>query len=158
VLFVAIFLCTTGFDQASKTWAEHALSPGVRQPVIEGYWDWELVKNTGVAFSTFAGGGGGQIVLSLLALAVLIAIGVVAVRTRPEQKLELTGMALVGGGALGNLVDRIRAGGVTDFVRWHVGERMWPIFNVADAALLVGVGLLLLERALARRRRAILHS
>jgi signal peptidase II len=158
VLFLAIFFCTTGFDQASKQWAETTLSPGAAQPFIKGYWDWELAKNTGVAFSTFAGVDGGQIILSLLAAVALIAIGVVAMRTRPDERLKLAGLALIGGGALGNLVDRIRAGGVTDFVRWKVGDHLWPIFNVADAALLVGIGVLLLESALARRRRAMLRA
>lgn len=158
VLFLAIFFCTTGFDQASKQWAETSLSAGRPQPVIEGYWDWELAKNTGVAFSTFAGIDGAQILLSILAAVALIAIGVMAMRTKPDERLKLAGLALIGGGALGNLIDRIRAGGVTDFVRWKVGDHLWPIFNVADAALLVGVGVLLLESALARRRRAIMTT
>lgn len=157
VLFVAIFLCTTGFDQASKQWAETTLPAGAPQPFIDGVWDWELAKNTGMAFSTFAGVDGGQIILSLLAACALIAIGVIAMRTRPEERLKLAGLALIGGGALGNLIDRIRAGGVTDFIRWKVGEHMWPIFNVADAALLAGACVLLLESALARRRRAIIR-
>lgn len=157
VLFLAIFACTTGFDQASKQWAEGTLQAGRPQPFIDGYWDWELARNTGVAFSTFAGVEGGQIVLSLLAVAALIALGVVAMRTRPEDTLRLAALALIGGGALGNLVDRIRAGGVTDFVRWRLGEHAWPIFNLADAALLAGAGLLLVESALARRRRGIMR-
>ena len=73
VLFIAIFFCTTGFDQASKHWAETSLPPGTAQPFIEGYWDWEIAKNTGVAFSTFAGVDGAQIVLSILAACALIA-------------------------------------------------------------------------------------
>jgi signal peptidase II len=157
VLFVAIFLCTTGFDQASKHWAETSLPPG-RQSVIDGFWDWELARNTGVAFSTFAGVSGAQILLSILAAIALIVIGVMAARTRANERMKLAGLALIGGGALGNLIDRIRAGGVTDFVRWHIGEHMWPIFNVADVALVVGIGLLLIESALARRRRGILTS
>lgn len=158
VLFLAIFLCTTGFDQASKTWAQTALTPGQAQPVIEGYWDWELAKNTGVAFSSFSGIAGGQLVLSLIALAALIAIGVFAMRTRPEERMKLAALALIGGGTLGNLIDRIRVGGVTDFVRWRIGDHAWPIFNVADAALVVGVCVLLLESTLARRRGAMLRS
>lgn len=158
VLFLAIFLCTTGFDQASKEWATHALTAGVPQPFVRCCWNWELAKNPGVAFSTFTGLGGGQIILSLLAVGALIAIGVAAMRTRPENKLKLAGLALIGGGALGNLIDRIRAGGVTDFVRWHLGDHMWPIFNIADAALLVGVAVLLIESALARRRRDIIKT
>lgn len=158
VLFLAIFFCTTGFDQASKQWAETSLPAGAPQEFIHGYWDWELAKNTGVAFSHFAGVDGGQIILSLLAACALIAIGVVAMRTAPTERMKLAGLALVGGGALGNLIDRIRAGGVTDFVRWKVGDHLWPIFNVADAALLIGVGVLLLESALAKRRRAMLKT
>ena len=64
VLFVGLFLCTTGFDQASKEWANQSLQPGVRQPVIAGYWDWDLAKNPGAAFSSFIGGAGAQIALS----------------------------------------------------------------------------------------------
>lgn len=157
LLFLGIFLCTTGFDQASKQWAE-SLPSGAPQPFVEGYWDWELARNTGVAFSTFAGVEGGQILLSLVALVALIAIGVIAMRTRPDERMKLAGLALIGGGTLGNLIDRIRAGGVTDFVRWKLGDHMWPIFNVADAALVIGVGGLVLESVLAKRRRAMLRS
>ena len=156
MLFLAIFVCTTGFDQASKQWAE-TLPPGP-QPFIDGYWDWHVAKNTGVAFSTFAGIEGGQIILSLLAIAALIGIGVMAMRTRPDERMKLASFALIGGGALGNLLDRIRQGGVTDFIQWRVGERVWPIFNVADVALVAGVLLMLLESALARKRRAMLRT
>jgi signal peptidase II len=154
VIFLALFLCTTGFDQASKDWANDSLTPGVRQPVVDGYWDWELAKNPGAAFSSFVGVSGAQIALSVLAALALIGIGIAAARTRPDEKLKLAALALVGGGALGNLIDRIRDGAVTDFVRWRVGEHLWPIFNVADAALLIGVVLLLAESALRRRSRA----
>lgn len=155
LLFLAIFVCTTGFDQASKHWAE-TLPAGASQPFIDGYWDWQVAKNTGVAFSAFAGIEGAQIVLALLAAAALIVIGVLAARTKPDERMKLAALALIGGGTLGNLIDRIRAGGVTDFIRWKVGEHAWPIFNLADVALLLGGGLLVLESVLARRRRAIL--
>jgi signal peptidase II len=158
VIFVALFLCTTGFDQASKDWANDSLTPGVRQPVVEGYWDWELAKNPGAAFSSFIGSSAAPIALSILAALALIGIGIAAARTRPDEKLKLAGLALVGGGALGNLLDRVRDGAVTDFVRWRFGEHLWPIFNVADAALLVGVILLFAETALHRRRRARLAT
>jgi signal peptidase II len=138
VIFVALFLCTTGFDQASKDWA-HGLPPGQRVPVIEGVWDWELAMNKGVAFSSFGDLPYGQVLLSLLASAMLIGIGVVALRTRPEERWKRAGLALIAGGALGNLIDRIRDGAVTDFIRWRAGDHLWPIFNVADAALLLGV-------------------
>jgi len=56
----------------------------------------------------------------------------------------------VGGGAAGNLIDRIRYGRVTDFIVWHIKEHEWPAFNIADAALCVGVGLLVLDMILTK--------
>jgi signal peptidase II len=159
VIFLAIFVCTTGFDQGSKQWAQSNLPAGEPQPVIDGYWDWQLAQNEGVAFSSFQDGGqAGAILLSLVAAFALVGIGIVAARTRPEERMKRAAYALIAGGALGNLIDRVREGAVTDFIRWHVHEHMWPIFNVADAALLVGVVLLLLESAVAYRRRAMLRT
>jgi len=154
-VFLAIFALTAGFDQGSKEWARSSLEPGVPQPVIAGHWDWELAMNPGAAFSSFGGGGvATQITLSLLALIALIGIGIMAARTRPEQRLLRFALAMIGGGALGNLIDRLRDGAVTDFVRWRWNEHAWPIFNVADVALVVGALLLLADSALAHRRRA----
>ncbi|CAN5220726.1 signal peptidase II [soil metagenome] len=146
--FLVIFFTSTGFDQASKEWARETLQPGVAQPVIAGYWDWQLAKNPGAAFSSFAGDEHSTAVhvgFGVIAAIALIAIGIAASRTRPEQGMKRVAYALLAGGALGNLIDRIAAGDVTDFVRWHLQEHLWPIFNVADASLVVGVGLLLIE-------------
>jgi signal peptidase II len=170
VMFVAITLVTLGLDQGSKAWARTLpVSPpgcavpgdlvarqcaGVAQPVIDGFWDWELGFNTGVAFSSFQGSTGARVVLSLLAVLALGVIGVTAARTRPDQRLRRAALALIAGGALGNLVDRLRDGAVTDFVRWRIHDHRWPIFNVADAVLLIGVGLLVVEGALHHRRLA----
>jgi signal peptidase II len=145
VIFVSLFLCTTGFDQASKDWA-HGLPPGKPVPVINGVWDWQLSMNKGVAFSTFTDLPYAQVLLSLLAALMLVGIGIVAWRTRPEERLKRVALAMIAGGALGNLIDSIKDGAVTDFVRWRAGEHIWPIFNVADAALLVGVALLLFAK------------
>jgi len=158
-----VFAITFAFDQGSKAWARTLpVAPpgcalpgdllahrcgGVPQPVIAGYWDWELAFNPGAAFSSLTGGAGTQVLLVLIAAIALIGIGVVAARTRPEQRLRRFGLAMIAGGALGNLVDRIRDGAVTDFIRWHWHEHRWPIFNVADAALLIGVALLLFDSA-----------
>jgi len=142
VYFGVIGVITTGIDQGSKAWA-HGLPLGTRQPVIHGFWDWELAYNPGAAFSSFTHGA---LVLSLIALVALVGIGIAASRTPPEQRLRLAGLAMIAGGALGNLIDRVREGAVTDFVRWHVHDHWWPIFNVADAALLVGAVLMLAQR------------
>ena len=157
VIFLAIFVTTAGFDQGTKEWAK-TLPPHQAVAVIDGYWDWELAKNPGVAFSSFADlGDKGPIVLSLIALIALGVICFAAWRTKPEERLRRVAYALIAGGALGNLIDRVRDGAVTDFVRWRIGEHKWPIFNVADAALLIGVALLFYESFKlwrAERRRA----
>lgn len=149
VMFAVIFVITVGVDQGSKAWAR-GLEPG-RHAVIAGYWDWEPAQNPGAAFSTFPGGSA---LLVLVAAAALVGIGIAAARTPPEHRVRLAALALVGAGALGNLVDRVRLGSVTDFVRWHVHEHLWPIFNVADAALLAGVVLLVVPRRLRHEARA----
>ena len=131
-------------DQGSKAWARGALVEGSPVPVIDGYWDWELAYNPGAAFSRF-GDGSARVVLTLVGIAAVIAIGWMLVRARPEQRMLRWGLALVGAGALGNLIDRMAAGVVTDFVRWRWHEHRWPIFNVADAALLVGGALLVID-------------
>lgn len=139
--FLAVFLCSAGFDQGTKEWAL-TLPAGEPQPVIKGVWDWELAHNPGVAFSRLQAIPHGAWILSLLAIAMIIVVLVIAARTRPDQRLARIGYAMIAGGALGNLIDRMRHGSVTDFIRWRAGDHLWPIFNVADALLLVGGGLL----------------
>lgn len=167
-VFVLVFLLTAGFDQGTKQWALSLPVPancdvpadlvahechGIPQSVIEGYWDWELAMNTGAAFSSLDFGDATQILLAIFAALAVCGLGVYAYRLRPEQRLERIALGLIAGGALGNLVDRLRHGGVTDFIRWKVGEHRWPIFNVADAALVAGVLLAFLASALAHRRQ-----
>ena len=170
VVFLTVLIAAVAFDQGSKAWARTLPVPahcetkdliarecaGIPQPVIAGYWDWELALNSGAAFSSFASfaGTGTGVILSLIAVLAVIAIGVTAARSRPEERLKRVALALIAGGALGNLIDRIHQGAVTDFVRWHVHDHMWPIFNVADAALLVGVAFLIVERALSHRAKS----
>jgi signal peptidase II len=157
VIFLAVLAIAVLADQGTKAWArtlpvhpsnctvdelaaQHCT--GVPQTVVDGYWDWELAFNDGMAFSKFRGKA---IVLSLIAMAALIMLGVMAARTQPEQRLKRVALALIAGGALGNLIDRLRDGAVVDFVRLHVHEHRWPIFNVADMVLVAGVILLIIE-------------
>ena len=162
LVFLAVLGLTFAFDQGSKAWARTLpVSPqgceqpaellahrcgGVPQPITDGslgqVWSWELAYNPGAAFSSLAGGAGSVILLSVLAMLALAGIGVVAARTREDERWKRFALALIAGGALGNLVDRLRDGAVTDFIRWSWHDHVWPIFNVADAALLVGVVLL----------------
>ena len=141
---LAILITSLGADQATKAWARSALPPGRAVPVIEGYWDWELAFNPGAAFSSF-GAGNARVLLTIIGIAAVIAIGWMLYRSRPDQRLTRWALALVGAGALGNLIDRMAMGVVTDFVRWRWHEHRWPIFNVADVVLVVGALLLLAE-------------
>lgn len=158
LVFLAIFITSAGFDQASKEWARDSLAPHVATPVIGGFWDWQLEQNPGAAFSVLATTGEGpratalHIGFGVVAAIALIALGIAAARTRPDQRLRRTAFALIAGGALGNLIDRVANGDVTDFVRWHYRAHMWPIFNVADAVLVIGVALLLIDEVRTRSK------
>src|SRR5262245_7541098 len=162
VIFAAILAFGVVADQGTKAWARTlpvapagcTADPGCRgipQPVISGYWDWELAFNDGAAFSRLRGS---QWLLATIAAVVITALIVGGRRTRPEQRLRRISLALVAGGAIGNLIDRVRDGAVTDFVRWRIHDLRWPIFNVADVVLVVGIGLLLIEGFVERRRPA----
>jgi signal peptidase II len=152
VVFAVILIASLAADQLSKAWARTL--PGVPQPVVNGYWDWELAYNPGIAFSGFASAAGHtwmRVILAVIAVIALVGISLLALRTAPEQRWRRVAYALIAGGALGNLVDRVRDGAVTDFVRWRIHDHRWPIFNVADAVLVVGVAVLLLDELRARR-------
>jgi signal peptidase II len=98
------------------------------------------VENTGIAFSFLSGGG-----LPLMALTLVIAAVVVGfwVRANDGGKIAAAGFALIVGGAVGNLIDRVRLGSVVDFLLLHFGERTLFVFNLADAALTIGPALLI---------------
>jgi signal peptidase II len=85
---------------------------------------------------------GGSWLLTLLGLAALTAVGVYFWFTPSRDRLLLVALALVVGGAVGNLIDRVLAGAVTDFVDVYVGLHHWPAFNVADSAISVGIALM----------------
>ncbi len=111
-----------------------------------------LAHNTGVAFSVFAQGSGWQRwVFSALALVVSVVL-VGWLRSLPRYAhLTASALSLIIAGALGNMIDRLRFGYVVDFLQWHWAEHYFPAFNVADAAITVGAGLLILESLLASR-------
>jgi signal peptidase II len=127
---------TLAADQATKALVRDRLAPGERDEVIAGVLDLVHVENDGVAFGALAGGGTIVAVVVAAALAALLTYFAVNAR-RPLAWLP-TGLLL--GGALGNVVDRIRLGAVTDFLKLP----SWPAFNLADTAITVGVVLLVI--------------
>jgi signal peptidase II len=148
--FAIVLVLTVIADQATKAWALAALPTGpggrgVAVPFIDGFWDWRLSFNTGSAFGMFHGTSGARVFLSIVGVAALGAMCWMVRQTADDRRRQLCALGLVAGGAIGNLIDRIGVGKVTDFVVWKAGGHEWPTFNVADVALCVGVGLLLLD-------------
>lgn len=136
-------------DQVTKLWARSSLPTGpgghgVPVSVIDGYFDWILAYNTGSAFSMFAGTAGSRIFLTLIGVAAVAAIGWMVHKATDDQRGLLVALSLMAGGAIGNLIDRIAFGKVTDFVLWRYQEHHWPVFNVADVCLTVAVIMFLL--------------
>ena len=126
-------------DQLSKAWVLARLPEFQPVPVIDGFWNWFRTYNTGAAFSFLSDAGGWQkylfVVLALVVSAVLARW--LAKTPRGDWKTALP-FALVIGGALGNLIDRLQHGHVIDFIQWYWRDHYWPAFNVADSAIVVG--------------------
>ncbi|MER2540654.1 MAG: signal peptidase II [Azonexus sp.] len=109
---------------------------------VAPFWNWVLTYNPGAAFSFLADQPGWQRwYFSILAIAVSVWIAF-ELKKHPEQKLLSLALTLVMGGALGNVIDRLRFGAVVDFIQWHAAGFYWPAFNVADSAITVGAILL----------------
>lgn len=109
------------------------------------YWNWTLAYNQGAAFSFLADKGSWPKVFFGV-IAVLVSIGLVYyILNRAYSCLTGFGLSLILGGAVGNLIDRIVEGRVTDFVDWHYGTHHFAAFNLADSAISVGVALLIIE-------------
>lgn len=131
-------------DRVSKVAVLQAFAPGERLEVT-GFFNLVLVFNKGAAFSFLAGAGGWQMwFFAAVALVATVVISVLLVR-QPRKRLFCTGLALILGGALGNLWDRLSLGGVVDFLDFHAVGWHWPAFNVADCGITVGAAILILE-------------
>ncbi|HXU04828.1 MAG TPA: signal peptidase II [Polyangia bacterium] len=158
-IFTAISLV---LDQWTKILARHHLRPrGPYNPkvIVDGWFDLRYAENPGVAFSMLQDIPGGRIWLTILAVGAFVLVLYYLRKTPIENTRLHVALGLVGGGAIGNLVDRVIYGRVTDFIVWKVvlkkpfawldpGLHEWPAFNIADAALCIGVGLMLLDMAI----------
>lgn len=130
-------------DQASKQWAELRLPSG--QIHVLSWFDFTLAYNYGAAFSFLAEAGGWQRYFFLgIGLVVVIAIVTWLSKLRADAIQNAAGLALILGGALGNLYDRAVHGYVIDFIDWHYAGWHWPAFNIADSAILLGAILVVL--------------
>jgi len=120
---------------------------------VAPFWNWVLTFNPGAAFSFLADQPGWQRwFFTVLALAVSVWIAL-EIRKHPGQKLLSLALALVMGGALGNVIDRVRFGAVVDFIQWHAAGYFWPAFNVADSAITGGAVLLIIASLFATEKK-----
>lgn len=141
--WLAVSAGVIALDQWTKSIASASLTLQEPIAVAPGF-NWTLAHNLGVAFSMFNDGSGWQRYgLSGFALAVSVLLVLWLLRLARDEWLSALGLALVIGGAVGNVIDRVRLGYVVDFIEVYAGTYYWPAFNVADSAICVGAGLLL---------------
>ena len=136
-----------GLDQFVKVLIVSHLTQGEPVPVLPPVLDFTLMYNTGAAFSFLSDASGWQRWL-FIALAIAVSAGIVLWLSRLKarsQGLLSASLALIFGGALGNVIDRVRIGHVVDFIHAHWGDHHFPAFNVADSAITIGAALLLLD-------------
>lgn len=132
-------------DQISKWVVLGLLRPGETR-YFTPFWNWVLAFNPGAAFSFLSDAGGWQRwFFTIVSLAASIWIVSLLRQHRAEFRLSLA-LTLILGGALGNLVDRLRFGMVVDFVQWHAAGFYWPAFNLADSSIFLGAMLLLWDQ------------
>lgn len=140
-------------DQASKAWARKTLRFGDEVNVVPGFLNFVYAENTGVAFSQLNNGGDfGRWMLSVLAALAALAVLYYFWRTPRTEDRTLGACALLLAGIVGNLTDRARLGFVIDFIDVQFGGWHYPTFNVADSAICLGAGLLILDLLLFKSR------
>jgi signal peptidase II len=145
----ALAAAIVAFDQLSKWAVLSAFAPGERL-ALTSFFNLVLAFNKGAAFSFLARAPGWQTPLFIAVAVVAIVIVSVLLARSPADRLVCAGLAMILGGALGNLVDRLRYGQVVDFLDFHLYGWHWPAFNVADSAITIGAGLLIYESLLRR--------
>ena len=130
-----------GFFAGSSFGAHEAIAP---------FFNLVLTYNRGISFGLFNTPSGINVLLFSLLAATIVTMLIIWLR-RVESSLLAVAIGLVIGGAIGNVIDRIRFGAVVDFLDFHIGSWHWPAFNVADSAICVGVAAMLLDSLLLRR-------
>ena len=142
--WLGVSLAVLVADLATKAWVSRAFHYG-ETLVVTPFFNLVLVHNTGAAFSFLANAGGWQRWFFIAMTIIVAAVLLVMLRRNHHNRLLALALALVLGGAAGNLWDRASLGHVVDFVQLHAAGYYFPAFNVADSAISIGVVLLLLD-------------
>lgn len=150
----ALALLVTVLDQLSKYWVSASFRYVEVRPVT-AFFNLVLTHNQGAAFSFLANAAGWQrgffVAIALTAIVVIV----VLLARHAGDKLFCLSLALILGGALGNVIDRIALGYVVDFLDFHLAGWHWPAFNLADSAISAGAVLLVVESLLPRAKNAV---
>ena len=134
-------------DQITKFWVHQSMALYQSIDIVPQFASITYLRNTGAAFG-FLAGGRSPLRTTFFILVSALAIGCIIylIKTlRPQQKTLIASLSLVLGGAIGNLIDRVRMGEVIDFIDLHWYQLHWPAFNVADSAITIGVALLFVQ-------------
>lgn len=134
VLLISIMVVI--FDQITKLSIRYLFEPGISHNIIGDFVRLTYIENPGMAFGIQVGG---QMFFTIFATIASIVIFIYIVRARNEKFLSRFALSLILGGAIGNLIDRFLFGAVTDFIDIGVASTRWPIFNVADSAVSIGM-------------------
>jgi len=154
LFLVLISGSTIALDQLTKLQVQKHFSLHESLPILEGFFSLTYILNPGAAFGFLADQGETFRAIFFLVVSV-IALGLLAsfFRQTPEDEpLALGAISLLFGGAIGNLIDRVRLGEVVDFLDFYIGQHHWPAFNVADSAITVGISFLMIHLFLEKKQ------
>lgn len=145
--YLAVTLGIVAFDQATKYWAYTHLRNNEDVTVITSCFKLSYVENRGIAFGLFnnSHNTAKTLVLSGISLLAVVLVSYFILTTAPYKRLLLVALTLILGGIIGNMVDRIHLQFVIDFLELYFGSYHWPNFNIADAAICIGAGLLTID-------------
>lgn len=151
---IAATLLVIALDQYSKSFIQATIEPGERIPIISGFFDITLTYNKGVAFGLLSDISSNLLRYTFLGLTTVLALCAVVYFFVKELSGSLSGQlafSLIVGGALGNIIDRVRLGHVVDFLLAYYKSYHWPVFNVADSCISIGVVILIIFHSAARK-------
>jgi signal peptidase II len=148
----AIIAAVVMLDRLTKLYIRAAFSSLDIHPVIPGVFNIVHIENPGAAFGMLSDSPSRWRGIFLVAISLVVMSAIAVILWRPQPVLLRTGLALVFGGALGNLWDRLFTGTVTDFLQVFIGSYEFPAFNAADSAITIGAGLLLIDLWRTRRQ------
>ncbi len=157
LLLAAVALIVIGLDQLTKYWVMQSMRLHESIPIVPNLFSLTYIRNPGAAFGLLAGSSDAfrMVFFGITSLFALALLGTILVRLPEKDWVGQLSIAGILGGAMGNLIDRLRFGEVIDFLDVYVENYHWPAFNVADSAISVGVVFLIIHFAFERKEEPL---